>query len=96
MSRYLSDIKHPVWIRHVLVPERTDYDEYLQRLGDYVASLDNVLKFEILPYHKMGVYKYEAMGIKYRLEGIEPPSAERVENARRLLRTDEYKDYLNY
>lgn len=96
MSRYLSDIKHPVWIRHVLVPERTDYDEYLERLGDYVASLDNVLKFEILPYHKMGVYKYEAMGIKYRLEGIEPPSAERVENARRLLRTDDYKDYLNY
>lgn len=94
LARYLSDIKQPVWIRHVLVPERTDYDEYLIRLSDFVASLDNVLKFEILPYHKLGVYKYEAMGIKYRLEGIEPPTIERVENARRILKTEDYQGFL--
>lgn len=96
MSKYLSEIGQPVWIRHVLVPERTDYDEYLIRLGDFVAGLNNVLKFEILPYHKLGVYKYEALGIKYRLEGIEPPTPERVENAKRLMRTDEYKGYLQF
>lgn len=94
MSRYLSDAGIPVWIRHVLVPTRTDYDEYLIRLGDYIASLDNVLKVEVLPYHTMGVYKYESLGIRYPLAGVEPPSQDRVENAKRLLRTEAYQGYL--
>ena len=94
MARYLSDIKKPIWVRHVLVPYRTDYDEYLQRLSDFIQTLDNVHKVEILPYHKLGVYKYEALGIRYPLEGIEPPTADRVENARRILRCDQYTKYL--
>lgn len=95
MAELLSELNIPVWIRHVLVPTRTDYDEYLIRLGDYVETLSNVRKFEVLPYHKLGVYKYEALGIKYRLEGVEPPTTERVENAKRLLRTERYKGYLD-
>ncbi|EKB53724.1 pyruvate formate-lyase-activating protein [Falseniella ignava] len=94
MARYLSNIKKPIWVRHVLVPYRTDYDEYLQRLSDFIQTLDNVHKVEILPYHKLGVYKYEALGIRYPLEGIEPPTADRVENARRILRCDQYTKYL--
>ncbi|AXY24626.1 pyruvate formate-lyase 1-activating enzyme [Suicoccus acidiformans] len=94
MAHYLSDNKIPVWIRHVLVPTLTDYDEYLIRLGDFVETLDNVRKFEVLPYHKLGVYKYEALGIKYRLAGVEPPTEDRVENANRLLRTANYTGYL--
>lgn len=94
MTQYLSDIGKPVWIRHVLVPERSDYDEYLIRLGDYIATLKNVQKVEILPYHKMGVYKYEALGIPYKLKDINPPTNDRVENARKLLRCDEYKGYM--
>lgn len=94
LSQYLDKIGQPVWIRHVLVPTRTDFDEYLERLSDYVASLSNVRKFEVLPYHKMGVYKYKAMGIKYRLEGVEPPTMDRVENAKRILKVDQYKGYL--
>lgn len=95
LATYLSEIGQPVWIRHVLVPTRTDYDELLIELGDFVASLGNVLKFEVLPYHKLGVYKYEAMGIKYPLAGIEPPEKERVENAKRLLRTADYQGHLH-
>lgn len=95
MAEYLSQKGQPVWIRHVLVPERTDYDDFLHRLSDYVAQLDNVRKFEVLPYHTMGIYKYTALGFKYRLEGIEPPSQERVENAKRILRTAEYTGYLD-
>lgn len=93
MTKYLSKIGKPVWIRHVLIPERTDYDEYLSRLGDFIATLKNVVKVEILPYHKMGVYKWETLGIPYKLEGIDPPTAARVENARKLLRCDEYMGY---
>ncbi|MCQ9209035.1 pyruvate formate-lyase-activating protein [Granulicatella seriolae] len=94
LARYLSRKGQPVWIRHVLVPERTDYDEYLYRLSDFVAELKNVQKFEILPYHKLGVYKWKNLGIPYKLDGIEPPTPERVENARRILNTDSYTGFL--
>lgn len=94
MAEYLSESGQPVWIRHVLVPTRTDYDEYLTRLSDYVGELKNVHKFEVLPYHKMGVYKYTALGYKYKLEGVEPPTKDRVENAKRILRCAEYTRYL--
>ncbi|SFH59646.1 pyruvate formate-lyase-activating protein [Pisciglobus halotolerans] len=93
MARYLSEIKKPVWIRHVLVPERSDFDEDLIRLDAFIQSLDNVDKVEILPYHKLGVYKYAALNIPYKLEGIEPPTQERVENAQRLLHIDRYQNF---
>ena len=87
MARYLSDTGKPVWIRHVLVPERSDKDEYLHRLHDFIETLDNVEKVEVLPYHTLGVYKWKELGIPYQLEGIDPPSKERVENANRILET---------
>ena len=85
MIRFLSDIKKPVWIRHVLVPERSDYDEYLNRLNDFIQTLNNVERVEILPYHTLGSYKWKELGLDYPLEGINPPSRERVENAKKIL-----------
>lgn len=82
MARYLSDIGKPVWIRHVLVPEHSDFDEDLDALGDFVSSLKNVQRVEVLPYHTLGKFKWENLGIKYSLEGINPPSEERVQNAK--------------
>ena len=84
-AKYLSDKQIPVWIRHVLVPGITDIDEDLEKLGLFISELKNVKKVEVLPYHKLGVYKWEALGLKYQLEGVEPPSAERVQNAYELL-----------
>lgn len=77
----LSDRKQPVWIRHVLVPGITDDKEDLIKLGQFINSLENVEKFEILPYHQLGVHKWEALGIKYPLEGVEAPSDETVKQA---------------
>lgn len=90
LARYLSDIKKPVWIRHVLVPERSDYDEYLMKLDAFIQTLDNVEKVEILPYHTLGEFKWNELGYEYPLAGIDPPSKERVENAKRLLHTETY------
>lgn len=95
MAKYLSEINKPVWIRHVLVPERSDYDEFLVRLDDFIKTLNNVDKVEILPYHTMGRYKWEELGLAYPLEGIEPPTENRVRNAKELLHTSEYTNYLN-
>ena len=89
-ARYLSDIKKPIWIRHVLVPERSDKDEYLERLHDFIETLDNVERVEVLPYHTLGAYKWKELGYDYKLEGIDPPTPERFENAHRILETAKY------
>lgn len=96
LTRYLSDIGKPVWIRHVLIPGITDIDKYLMELDAYIKTLHNVEKVEILPYHTMGVHKYHEMGIKYRLEGVEPPTEDRVKNAEELLHCDDYRGYLSW
>ncbi|MBD9261800.1 MAG: pyruvate formate lyase-activating protein [Prevotella sp.] len=84
-ARYLSDIKKPVWIRHVLIPGITDKDEYLVRLRDFLSTLHNIERIEVLPYHTLGVYKYEKLGIDYPLKDVQPPAAERVANANDIL-----------
>lgn len=94
MATYLSDVGQPVWIRHVLVPQRSDYDEYLIRLNSFIQTLTNVKKVEILPYHTMGKYKWDELGIPYPLEGINPPTDERVENAKKILHVEDYQGYL--
>lgn len=90
MARNLSDRGIPMWIRHVLVPGRSDFDEDLQKLSNFIDQLDSVDKVEVLPYHKLGVYKYEELGIPYKLMDTESPSQERVDNAKRILKTENY------
>ena len=82
LAKYLSDIQKPIWIRHVLVPERSDKDEYLDELHNFIETLDNVERVEVLPYHTLGVYKWKELGMEYPLEGIEPPTKERIANAK--------------
>ena len=67
---YLNEIKKPVWVRHVIVPGITYVDEQLKRLGSYLKSFDNVERVEVLPYHTMGVVKYEALGDEYPLKDV--------------------------
>lgn len=84
-ATHLSEIGKPMWIRHVLVPGITDNDEYLTQLSTFIGSLKTVEKVEVLPYHTMGVVKYERLGLSYPLEGVQPPTAERVKNAKQIL-----------
>ena len=84
-TKYLEEKEVPVWIRHVLVPEHSDFDEDLDALGDFIDTLSNVDRVEILPYHTLGKFKWENLGIPYSLESISPPSAERIENAKQRI-----------
>lgn len=90
MFAYLDEIQKPIWIRHVLVPGITDNDEYLTQTRDFIRTLSNVYRVEILPYHNLAISKYRDMGIKYALEDTQMPSAERIENARKILECDKY------
>ena len=85
----------PVWIRHVLVPQRSDDEEDLKCLDAFVKTLHNVKRFEVLPYHTLGAYKWKELGMEYPLEGIEPPDKETIERANTLLHTADYQDYKN-
>ena len=84
-ARYLSDIGKPIWVRHVLVPGVTDNDDDLHALRAFIDSLQNVKRVEVLPYHAMGTYKWEQLGIPYTLKDVSAPSEERVRNAEHIL-----------
>lgn len=85
-ATYLSAIGVPVWIRHVLVPTVTDDDASLHRLRRFLNTLSNIQRIEVLPYHTLGSFKWQQLHVPYTLEGIHPPTAERVKNAEDILR----------
>ncbi len=85
MARYLSDHGKEMWIRHVLVPGVTDDEEDLKAMRAFIDSLKTVSRVEILPYHTMGTFKWEKLGIPYPLEGVRPPSEEAVARAEEIL-----------
>lgn len=95
MFAYLDEINKPIWIRHVLVPGITDNDEYLTRTRDFIRTLHNVQRVEILPYHGLGAVKYKDLGLNYVLKDTESPTQERVENARKILECDKYTGWKN-
>lgn len=81
-SRYLSHNGIPMWIRHVVVPGITTDENYLYELGRFIGSLKSVKALDVLPYHVMGVSKYEQLGIDYPLKGVEPATQEQAAAAK--------------
>ena len=84
-ARYLSDIKKPMWVRHVVVPGITNKEEYLTRLGEFLATLNNIKALDVLPYHDMAIPKYENLGIDYPLKGVPPLTQEEAIKARNII-----------
>lgn len=84
-ARYLSEIGKPTWIRHVLVPGVTTDPAALQRLGNFIATLSNIKRVEVLPYHSLGEEKWRMLGLDYTLADTPPPTPEQVQEAQRRL-----------
>lgn len=84
-AAYLSERNTPMWIRHVLIPGITDDGNDLRALGSFVEGLRGVEKLELLPYHRMGVYKWQQLGKDYPLEGVPTPTEREIERAYRLI-----------
>ena len=85
MARWLSDHGKEMWIRRVLVPGITDDKEELKQLRHFIDSLKTVSRVEILPYHTLGMFKWENLKIKYPLEDVPTPTAEQVKEAEEIL-----------
>jgi pyruvate formate lyase activating enzyme len=78
-ARRLASRRRPVWLRFVLVPGLTDDLEDVRKIAGFAAELGNVQRVDVLPFHQMGRYKWQKLGIPYELDTVEPPSNELVE-----------------
>jgi pyruvate formate lyase activating enzyme len=86
LARRLAARKLPVWVRFVLVPGLTDDPADISQIAAFAAKLGNVERVEVLPFHQMGRFKWETLGIRYALEHTEPPTREEAEKACRIFR----------
>jgi pyruvate formate lyase activating enzyme len=81
-ARRLAARRRPIWLRFVLVPGLTDDPVDIGAIARFTATLDNVDRVDVLPFHQLGKYKWKQLGIEYTLRDVEPPSHEAVERAR--------------
>jgi pyruvate formate lyase activating enzyme len=86
-ARRLAAMRRPMWLRYVLVPGLTDVDAEMEAIAGFAASLGVVERAEVLPFHQMGRYKWERLGLDYTLETTEPPSAPEVDHALDVFRS---------
>jgi pyruvate formate lyase activating enzyme len=85
-ARRLAALGRPMWLRHVLVPGLTDLPEELAAIAAFGASLGVVQRAEILPFHQMGRFKWERLGLDYTLDKTEPPTLEALARAEDIFR----------
>lgn len=84
-AEHLSERNIPIWIRHVVVPGITDNDEYLYKLGYFIGGLNNLKALDVLPYHTMGVTKYEKLGLEYPLKDVPPMDKNKIVDKKQVI-----------
>jgi pyruvate formate lyase activating enzyme len=85
-ARRLAARRKPMWIRFVLVPGLTDDLDDVAMTAEFASGLGNVERVEVLPFHQMGRYKWERLGLKYTLDHVEPPTPELAAQACEVFR----------
>ena len=87
-ANWLETNEKPFWLRYVLVPGYSDSEVDIRQLGQTFGKYKMIQRVEILPYHTLGVHKYEAMGQKYLLKDVKENTPEQLEKA-----TEIFKEY---
>ena len=85
-ARRLSAMGKKIWIRYVLVPGYTDGFDDVEKLADFIATLQGVERVEVLPFHKMGEYKWDKLGLDCQLKAVAPPSRQLLDRVIRQFR----------
>lgn len=78
-ARRWAALKIPIWLRLVVVPGLTDDPADVAAIAKFAASLGNVQRVDVLPFHQMGRYKWEKLGLDYALHDTKPPSHELIQ-----------------
>ena len=89
----LARRRRPIWVRYVLVPGVTDDIDDIEKTAGFAGGLGNVARVDVLPFHQMGKYKWQQLGMEYTLQDVEPPSAELVERVCAVFRAQGLKVY---
>jgi pyruvate formate lyase activating enzyme len=92
-ARRLAARKRPMWVRFVLVPGWTNQPENVAQIAKFSASLGNVERVDVLPFHQLGRYKWKELRLDYRLADVQPPALEVVEQACAQFRAEGLKAY---
>ena len=92
-ARRLAARKRPVWLRFVLVPGLTDDMEDIARIAKFTASLGNVERVDVLPFHQLGQFKWHELKMNYTLESVQPPTADLKERAAAIFRAEGLKTH---
>lgn len=85
-AKYLCENKIPTWIRYVLVPSINSSEEILNQTMNFIKTLSNVQKIEVLPYHNMAIKKYEKLNMEYPFKDIPLPTDEEIALAKKILK----------
>ena len=91
-AEWLEEHEKPFWLRYVLVPGYSDFEEDIRALGRHFQGFRMLQRVEILPYHTLGVNKYESLGQEYRLKEVPLNTKEQLAKAESLFR--EYFDHV--
>lgn len=83
-AEWLEEIGKPFWLRYVLVPEYSNFEEDIRALGEHFKGFQMIQRVEILPYHTLGVHKYEAMGQEYQLKGVKENTPQQLDIAKAI------------
>ena len=85
-AAWLEQQGHPFWLRYVLVPGYSDFEEDIRSMGAQLGKYQSIQRVEILPYHRLGVHKYEAMGWDYQLKEVVENTPAQLERAEKLFK----------
>ncbi|MBM7557602.1 pyruvate formate-lyase-activating protein [Halanaerobacter jeridensis] len=91
LIKLLESERQPYWIKHVIVPGITDDLDKIKELASYLKSLSYLKKVQLLPYHRLGVHKWEELGLDYQLSETEPPSEEKLEKIKEIIKQQNIK-----
>ena len=89
-AQWLEDIGKPFWLRYVLVPGISDFEEDIRTLGEHFKDYRMIQRVEILPYHTLGIHKYETLGQEYALKDTKTNTPEQLQRAESL-----FKEYFS-
>ena len=87
-ARRLAERKRPIWLRYVLIPGLSDDPADVKLIAKFLAGLGNCERVDVLPFHQMGRYKWQRLGLNYTLDAVEPPSVDLVERTVAIYRAE--------
>ena len=91
LIKLLEAEQQPYWIKHVIVPEVTDDLDEIKELAKYLSTLSSLEKVQLLPYHTLGVHKWQELGLDYQLSETEPPSEDKLEKIKEIIKQQNVK-----